>query len=406
MEKRDIRRHCSSTQEIIRKSEKDRVSIEKNIYYKKSPRKYYVVFYYGVDPETKKPIKREKTYSSEREAIAARNAFEREKRADMVTKPTRDTLFTCIDNYIKAKEIAGREKATLAEYHKFEKHLHEYSLFEKKPVQTITERDVIDYLLYLDTIKKLAANTRRKHYDFLKSVLNKAVRDRIIPANPIAYLDAPRKTPSCAKAMPEELFKQVLYKAQGTNVEVLIILLAFGMRREEIAGLRWEHVNFKTNTIHICEVRTEVNGVVETKVPKTRSSNRYISMPQRFFDVLAKIKQRQKNHSMSIRNMNHLYVVGKADGSPYSPNYINDLMVAFEEKNGFPHYRLHDYRHTAATLLHDVGVPIYDVSKFLGHASIGITADLYTHQSDQTNAAAAKKLDEILGGSEPGKTDS
>ena len=124
--------------------------------------------------------------------------------------PTRDTLFTCIDNYIKAKEIAGREKATLAEYHKFEKHLHEYSLFEKKPVQTITERDVIDYLLYLDTIKKLAANTRRKHYDFLKSVLNKAVRDRIIPANPIAYLDAPRKTPSCAKAMPEELFKRVL----------------------------------------------------------------------------------------------------------------------------------------------------------------------------------------------------
>lgn len=210
MGKRDIRRHCSSTQEIIRKSEKDRVSIEKNIYYKKSQRKYYVVFYYGVDPETKKPIKREKTYSSEREAIAARNAFEREKRADMVTKPTRDTLFTCIDNYIKAKEIAGREKATLAEYHKFEKHLHEYSLFEKKPVQTITERDVIDYLLYLDTIKKLAANTRRKHYDFLKSVLNKAVRDRIIPANSIAYLDAPRKTPSCAKAMPEELFKQVL----------------------------------------------------------------------------------------------------------------------------------------------------------------------------------------------------
>lgn len=129
-------------------------------------------------------------------------------------------------------------------------------------------------------------------------------------------------------------------------------------------------------------------------------------MPQRFFDVLANIKQRQKNHSMSIRNMNHLYVVGKADGSPYSPNYINDLMVAFEEKNGFPHYRLHDYRHTAATLLHDVGVPIHDVSKFLGHASIGITADLYTHQSDQTNAAAAKKLDEILGGSEPGKTDS
>ena len=47
---------------------------------------------------------------------------------------------------IQAKEIAGREKATLAEYHKFEKHLHAYKLFEEKPVQSITERDIIDYL--------------------------------------------------------------------------------------------------------------------------------------------------------------------------------------------------------------------------------------------------------------------
>lgn len=73
MEKRDIRRHCSSTQEIIRKSEKDRVSIEKNIYYKKSQRKYYVVFYYGVDPETKKPIKPANKKSSSKAGLTKEN---------------------------------------------------------------------------------------------------------------------------------------------------------------------------------------------------------------------------------------------------------------------------------------------------------------------------------------------
>ena len=406
MAKKDPRRHYSSTQEKIQNSEKDRVPISKNVYYKKSQRKYYVVFYYGLDPETKKPIKREKSYSSEKEALAARNAFEREKRADMVTTPKRDTLFTCIDNYIQAKEIAGREKATLAEYHKFEKHLHAYKLFEEKPVQSITERDIIDYLRYLDATKKLAANTRRKHYDFLKSVLNRAVRDRIIPINPIACLDPPRKTPSCAKAMPEQLATDVIAKAEGTKVEPLVLLLALGMRREEVSGLRWEHVDLEKGLIHICEVRTEVNGVVEVKRPKTESSIRTIAIPPHYLSVFANIKLKQKNHNQPIRNMNHLYVVGKADGSPYSPNYLNDLVRKFEKENGLSHYRLHDYRHTAATLLHDAGTSLYDVSKLLGHSSVSITADLYTHQSDETNAATTAKLSAILGGGKSVQTDS
>lgn len=406
MAKKDPRRHYSSTQEKIQNSEKDRVPISKNVYYKKSQRKYYVVFYYGLDPETKKPIKREKSYSTAKEALAARNAFEREKRADTVTTPKRDTLFTCIDNYIQAKEIAGREKATLAEYRKFEKHLHAYKLFEEKTVQSITERDIIDYLRYLDATKKLAANTRRKHYDFLKSVLNRAVRDRIIPINPIAYLEPPRKTPSCAKAMPEQLATDVIAKVEGTKVEPLVLLLALGMRREEVSGLRWEHVDLEKGLIHICEVRTEVNGVVEVKRPKTGSSIRTIAIPPHYLSVFANIKLKQKNHNQPIRNMNHLYVVGKADGSPYSPNYLNDLVRKFEKENGLSHYRLHDYRHTAATLLHDAGTSLYDVSKLLGHSSVSITADLYTHQSDETNAATTAKLSAILSGGKSVQTDS
>lgn len=104
--------------------------------------------------------------------------------------------------------------------------------------------------------------------------------------------------------------------------------------------------------------------------------------------------------------MNHLYVVGKADGSPYSPNYLNDLVRKFEKENGLSHYRLHDYRHTAATLLHDAGTSLYDVSKLLGHSSVSITADLYTHQSDETNAATTAKLSAILSGGKSVQTDS
>lgn len=396
MSKKDPKRKVSEAQKKIQASEKDRVRIDKNIYYKKSQRKYYVVFYYGVSPETGKPIKAEKSYASKREATAARNAFEREKQIGTVTAPKKDNLFACIDDYIRAKEVAGREKATLAEYQKFEKHLHEYGKFENMPVQSIAARDIVDYLRYLDTDKGLAANTRRKHYDFLKSVLNRAAHDRKITTNPITYLDPPRKTPSCAKAMSESLAAEVLVRAAGTKVEPIIILLGLGMRREEVAGLRWEHVDLKNGLIHIREVRTEVNGVEEIKSPKTKSSERTIAIPARYLPIFVSIKQKQRECNQPIRNMNHLYVAGKADGTPYSPNYINDLMKRFEKENGLSHYRLHDYRHTSATLLYDAGVDIKEISKLLGHSSVSITADLYTHPSDTANANATNKLFEIL----------
>ena len=406
MARKDPRRRTSTTQEKIRNSQKDRVPIATNIYYKKSQQKYYVVFYYGVNPETKKPVKREKSYASEKEAVAARNAFERKKQTTPVIAPKKDTIFTYIDNYIHAKAVAGREKATLAEYRKFEKHLREYNAFETKPIQNIVERDIVDYLHYLETEKKLAANTRRKHYDFLKSVLNNAVHDRVISVNPITYLDPPRKTPSCAKAMPGAVAAKVLASASGTKVEPIILLLGFGMRREEVAGLRWENIDLEKGLIYIREVRTEVNGVEEIKRPKTESSVRTIAIPECYLSVFTNIKKRQRKHNQSIRNMNHLYVIGKADGTPYSPNYINDLMRKFEQENGLSHYRLHDYRHTSATLLYDAGVDIKEISKFLGHSSVSITADLYTHPSDTTNAKATSKLSEILSGEKHSQTDS
>lgn len=406
MAKQNPQRRRSSTQELIQNSEKDRVPISKNIYYKKSQQKYYVVFYCGVDPETRKPVKWTKTYALEKEAVAARNAFDRKKQAAPALVPKKSTLFTYIDDYIRAKEVAGREKATLAEYHKFEKHLHEYGKFENTPIQNIAARDIVDYLHYLDTDKGLAANTRRKHYDFLKSLLSKAAYEGIIPANPIAYLDPPRKTPSCAKAMPESLAAEVLARAAGTKVEPIIILLGFGMRREEVAGLRWEHVDLKKGLIYVREARTEANGVEEIKRPKTKSSERTITIPARYLPVFVNIKQKQRERNQPIRNMNHLYVVGKADGTPYSPNYINDLIRKFEKENHFPHYRLHDYRHTSATLLYDAGVDIKEISKLLGHSSVSITADLYTHPSDTTNAKATNKLSEILSAGKLSPSDS
>ena len=121
--------------------------------------------------------------------------------------------------------------------------------------------------------------------------------------------------------MPGAVAAKVLASASGTKVEPIILLLGFGMRREEVAGLRWENIDLEKGLIYIREVRTEVNGVEEIKRPKTESSVRTIAIPECYLSVFTNIKKRQRKHNQSIRNMNHLYVIGKADGTPYSPNY-------------------------------------------------------------------------------------
>lgn len=189
--------------------------------------------------------------------------------------------------------------------------------------------------------------------------------------------------------MDEKTAAQYVNAAKGKAIEPMILLGLSGLRRGELAGLRWEHVDFEKNIIRVAETRVQSGNVVETKMPKTEDSVRLLYMPDYLKEVLLRVKKAQKIHDLKkqIKNMNHLYVIGKADGSPYRPNYLDTMLKRFIKDNNLPAYRLHDHRHTAASISHAIGYDMYDISKLLGHSNIGTTADIYTHQFDKANSA-------------------
>lgn len=371
------------------KSKSGRIVIETNLSYDPTRELYYAYLYEGKDPDTGGNVGGYKTFKRKQDA---RNALkeQKERRAkDNVPAPTLSTVREFAEHYIDRKRVEKRETATMEDYRKYMDKLIAYPKFADMKLRNVKPEDANDYIKYLENTAKLHNNTVRKHFAFFNSVFTLAFDEGRIARNPMRTLKKPPKVKTCAKAMDEQTATQYVNAAKGKAIEPMILLGLSGLRRGELAGLRWEHVDFEKNIIRVAETRVQSGNVAETKMPKTEDSVRLLYMPDYLKEVLLRVKKAQKAHDLKkqIKNMNHLYVIGKADGSPYKPNYLDTMLNRFIKDNNLPVYRLHDLRHTAASTSHAIGYDLYDISKFLGHSNIGTTADLYTHQFDKANSA-------------------
>jgi len=117
-------------------------------------------------------------------------------------------------------------------------------------------------------------------------------------------------------------------------------------------------------------------------------------MPDDIKDILLKIQRKQKDQKNILKNSynNKGYVMAWGNGEPYRPNYLSDLFKKTITDNNLPPIRLHDLRHTFASLANDMNVNLYDISKALGHSQVGTTSEIYTHLFDKTHKKAINKV--------------
>ena len=98
------------------------------------------------------------------------------------------------------------------------------------------------------------------------------------------------------------------------------------------------------------------------------------------------------------------YVLCWPDGKPYRPNYISELFTKFLKDNGMKKIVLHELRHTFASIANEIGIPIYNISKVLGHSSVAITSGIYTHLFDETHKKTIDRVTEAIRRTEGKKT--
>ena len=263
----------------------------------------------------------------------------------------------------------------------------------------------------------LSARTVRYCHTNVHAALAAAVRDGALSVNP-----ADKAVPPSAKsaASPEmkvwtagEL-RAFLDQRAKANDELLIawsLLLATGMRRGEALGLRWGDVDFDGSRLSVRRAAillTRKGFPVEVIIEPPKSGK------PRVVDLDPGTLIRLKAHKVALGTIalslarDGAYVLPNPDGSVRNPNQFSatfvDTLDAARKALGedvLPRIRLHDLRHTHATLLLKAGVPVKVVSERLGHASAMITLGVYAHVMPGMQAEAAAKFGELLAGEEP-----
>ena len=165
--------------------------------------------------------------------------------------------------------------------------------------------------------------------------------------------------------------------------------LVSGLRKGELVALRWDHLDVKSKTISVSRqyVRNP-DGSLELTRPKTENSIRLVSIPQTAVDLLI---QEHNKHPDSP----YLFPSPKT-GTMYDPDAFRHIHEKILDAAGIGHIRLHDLRHTFATLSLQNGVDVKTLSNTLGHYSAGFTLDTYTHATQRMRREAADTIGSVI----------
>jgi len=277
--------------------------------------------------------------------------------------------------------------------------------FRKKAVrlQDLTADDINKF--YIAQLKRVKAMTVHKFHANISAALKYAVEMDYIPHTIMDKVKRPKVERFASNFLKESEAKELVEAAKGHKLELAIIFGTFyGLRRSELVGLRWESINFETNTITIEHTVTiaNVDGkkvMVAGDTTKTKSSLRSLPLVSEVRAKLEEVKaEQERNQKLCGKSYNKVegaYVYTDALGNRIKPDYISAQFPKFMESKGFKRIRYHDLRHSCASLLLARGVQLKQIQDWLGHSDFATTANIYAHLDDsakQTTAEAMKKV--------------
>ena len=350
-----------------------RKTIQKNLAYDTERQLYYAVFRQDGRRYTR-------TYHTREEAQAA---LEGHSCANRRLPGKNCTLGEWLTFWLEEVVARDRAESTLYAYRNMAR-CHVLPALGRIPLAELTPLRIQGYL-YEKMNQGLSPNTVIKHYVMLTTALGMAVRLEILERSPMDRVTPPKKKEArFSFYSPEQL--QLLFSAvSGTMMELPVKLAAYlGLRRSEICGLRWENVDLEAGLLSIREVRTEVGGNVVLKSPKTRTSARRLGITglQDLQQVLRRARERRRSDDPKE------WVVLRQDGTPPKPDQLTRDLLTVVRRQGLPRISLHGLRHSFASVANSQGVPMFDISRTLGHSSMTVTSNIYTHLFDDTEAQA------------------
>lgn len=237
----------------------------------------------------------------------------------------------------------------------------------------------------------------------LSCALKQAVKWRLLSTNPAAYVDKPRKQRTEMLALGPEQAARFLEAAALNRWGVYFAFaIATGMRPSEIFGLTWDDVDLEAGQVVVRRGRTrKVDGGWHLTPPKTSRSRRTIPLPATVARQLREHRRAQLEERLAAGPdyADGGFVFANPKGQPMADRTIGYHLKRVLADAGLPkEFRLYDLRHTCATLLLAANVNPKIVSERLGHSTVVLTLDTYSHVLPTMQRAAADQLEAMLFG--------
>ena len=350
-----------------------------------------------------------------RKQLRRRNATEREARDALdevrgqltqgsYVQPSQLTVRQACDDWLAAKH--GLKPSTV--------HGHSTSLTPVKvhlgdiAVQDLTKRHIDDLVAALragggqSPTGKIRKPWKPRTVNYMLSLLTAVLEDQMrqghLVRNVAALVTRVPSDPKPPRTLTAVEVRKVLSHIEGDRYAPAWHLALSGLRRGEIAALRWSDIDLNSGTIAVSRNRLRFGDKVVEGTVKSKASDRKLPLPDNLVATLKAAKSLQAADKLSTgaAYQSSGYVVADEAGRPLSPHALTSRWSRMLVAADVPPVRLHDARHTCGTLMHLEGVPIAVIAAWLGHASSAFTMSTYVHSQEPALADAARRLARVV----------
>lgn len=372
---------------------------------KRSKDSYSIVIDVGTDPATgKRKQQRVSIKGTKKEAEQRLSELLHQLDTGTFIKPGKTTVAEYLERWLKDYAWPNLSPKTAEGYeHMINRHI--VPALGNIPLTQLKPSDIQKY--YSDKLATgrkdgtggLSARTVRHHHVTLHGALQIAVKQGLLIRNPCDAVTPPHYQRPEMHTLNEDDIHKLLEAAKDTlYYPIFYIALFTGMRRSEMLALRWCDID-----LDLCELSVTRSlhhlrdGTTVFRQPKTTKSRRMIALSPSTALVLREHRGKQIAERLLTGKplSDDSLIFSHPDGKPLLPDSITRHWIRLTRRLGM-NIRLHDARHTMATLMLKQGVHPKIVQERLGHASITTTLDTYSHVTPGLQAAAALRFDELV----------
>ena len=358
-----------------------------------------VVMDQGFDPRTGKRRQRWTTHKTRREAEAFLAATLAQTQIGAGVPSSRVRVGEFLAEWLEASK--GRIRPTTWRVYSYCVRQHIVPDLGGIPLLRLTSQAIEGWLSQIQA-KQLSAATVHQAFRVLRTALCQAVAWGMVPRSPLSLVRSPRVSTREMQVWDEEQVRLFLAEAKRSSRQYALYLSALltGMRQGELLGLRWTDVDWTFSRVSVNHTLARLQRQVEFREPKSRRSRRTVSLPRVLIAALKSLQAAQEEHGRQHGSgyEDHNLVFCQSNGRPLNSHNVTQRdFRRVIRRAGLPRIRFHDLRHCCATLLLRQGVHPKVVGEQLGHASVGVTLDVYSHvlpgmQEEATQALADRLI--------------